>query len=162
MDKYVIRKTEIDRMEGVSKEHYLNPNAFRVNKSLGDLTGIRGFGFHIITVPPGKESTEYHVHKFEDECVYILSGEAELRIGEDILYVGEGDFVGYRANGLAHTMKNIGDLDLKCIVVGQRLDHDVVDYPNINKRLYHNVGQPWELVDISNISNPKDREKPKD
>jgi uncharacterized cupin superfamily protein len=39
-------------------------------------------------------------------------------------------------------------------VVGERLDHDVADYPNLNKRLYRNTGQPWELVDINNVSNP--------
>ena len=35
-----------------------------------------------------------------------------------------------------------------------RLDHDVADYPNLNKRLYKNSGKPWELVDISSVSCP--------
>lgn len=154
MDKYIIKKTEIESLEGIEKQHYLNPNAQRINKSLGDLTGITGFGFHIIEVPPEKESTEYHVHKFEDECVYILSGIAEVVIGEDSYRVSEGDFIGYRSGGLAHTMKNIGNTLLRCIVVGERLDHDVADYPRLNKRLYRNVGQSWELVNISNVSYP--------
>jgi len=154
MDKYIIKKTEIESMEGIEKQHYLNLNAQRINKSLGDLTGITGFGFHIIEVPPEKESTEYHVHQFEDECVYILSGIAEVVIGEDSYQVSEGDFIGYRSGGLAHTMKNIGHTLLRCIVVGERLDHDVADYPRLNKRLYRNVGQSWELVDISNVNYP--------
>lgn len=154
MEKYIVKQSEINAMEGVAKQHYLNENAQRINKSLGDLTGIKGFGFHLIEVPPYKESTEFHLHKFEDECVYILSGEAEVIIGDESYQVSEGDFIGYRANGLPHTMKNIGSHCLKCIVVGERLDHDVADYPNLNKRLYRNLGQPYELVDISNVSNP--------
>ena len=39
MDKYLITKEEIDDYEGLSKTHFLNDNAKRVNKSLGDLTG---------------------------------------------------------------------------------------------------------------------------
>ncbi len=159
MDKYVITKAEIDDIEGEYKQHFLNPNAERINKSLGDLTGITGLGFHVIEVAPKKESTEFHVHKYEDECIYILSGHAQVTIGDKIFQVQEGDFIGYRAGGLAHTMKNIGPLPLKCIVVGERLNHDVADYPKLNKRLYRNMGQPSDLVDIINVSNPNAAKK---
>ncbi len=107
-----ITKSEIESLEGIEKKHYLNPNAQRINKSLGDLTGITGFGFHVIEAPPRKESTEYHLHQFEDECVYVLSGMAEVEIGDEVYQVSEGDFIGYRAGGLAHTMKNIGSYPL--------------------------------------------------
>jgi uncharacterized cupin superfamily protein len=56
-------------------------------------------------------------------------------------------------------MKNIGPLPLKCIVVGERLNHDVADYPKLNKRLYRNMGQPSDLVDIINVSNPNAAKK---
>ncbi|MCX4027569.1 cupin domain-containing protein [Endozoicomonas sp. SM1973] len=154
MDKYIIKKTEIDNMEGLNKTHFLNANAKRINKSLGDLTGLTGLGFHIIEVPPGAESTEFHAHQFEEECVYILEGEALAVIGDDSAKVSAGDFIGYRAGGLAHTLKNTGSIPLKCIVVGQRLNHDVADYPNQHKRIYRNIGQPWELVDFDNIQHP--------
>lgn len=151
MDTYIVRKTDIETFAGLDKQHFLNNNAQRNNKSLGDLTGITGFGFHLIEVPPGKESTEFHVHKFEDECVYILEGNAEITLGDEQHSVSAGDFIGYRANGLAHTMKNIGSTPLRCIVVGERLQHDVVDYPHLNKRLFSNAGEPKNLVDIANI-----------
>lgn len=154
MSKYIIRKSEIENMEGVFKQHFLNPDAQRINKSLGDLTGLTGLGFHIIEVPPGKASTEYHVHYYEDECAYVLSGQAEVTIGDACFQVSEGDFIGYRAGGMAHTMVNTGAEVLKCIVVGQRLDHDVGDYPNMKKRIYRNRGQAWDLVDHSEIENP--------
>jgi len=154
MDKYIVTRQEIEEYEGVGKTHFLNPNAQRVNKSLGDLTGLTGFGFHIIEVQPGFETTELHKHYHEDECVYILEGQALARIGDDEYQVGAGDFIGYRAGGKAHTLLNNGGTVLRCIVVGQRLDHDVGDYPALNKRIYRQKGLPWNLVDLDDIQEP--------
>lgn len=154
MDKYIVTRQEIEEYAGVSKTHFLNPNAQRVNKSLGDLTGLTGFGFHIIEVQPGFETTELHKHYHEDECVYILEGQALARIGDEEHLVGAGDFIGYRAGGEAHTLRNNGTDVLRCIVVGQRLDQDVGDYPNLNKRIYRQKGLPWNLVDMADIETP--------
>lgn len=150
---YIIRSHEIESMEGLAKTHFLNENAKRTNKSLGDVVGLKNLGFHIIEVLPGYESTEYHVHYSEDECVYILSGKATVTIDETNYEVSAGDFIGYPAKGLPHTMKNTGSEILRCIVVGQRLKHDVADYPRLDKRLYR-YGQSNDLIDIRNISHP--------
>ncbi|WKD49312.1 cupin domain-containing protein [Microbulbifer spongiae] len=155
MHKSILKKQEILEMAAECKVHFLNPNAVRQNQSLGDHTGITGFGFHRIAIEPGRESTELHRHTFEDECVYILQGVAEVQIGEEQYSVAEGDFIGYPAGGLPHTMKNTGDELLVCIVVGQRLDHDICDYPNKGKRLHRNRGLPWELVDLGDITHPR-------
>lgn len=140
-------------MEGLTKTHYLNENAQRINKSLGDLVGLSNLGFHIIEVMPGYESTEYHVHYYEDECVYVLSGKATVTVDETEYEVREGDFIGYPASGLPHTMKNTGSEVLRCIVVGQRLTHDIADYPRLGKRLYRS-DCAIDLIDLSNISHP--------
>lgn len=154
MKKYLVTKEEIEQYEGLAKTHFLNDNARRINKSLGDLTGLTGFGFHIIEVQPGHESTEFHKHYYEDECVYVLEGSAEARIGDKIYTVKSGDFIGYRSGGEAHSLKNTSNSLFKCIVVGQRLDHDVGDYPDKNKRIYRQKDMPWNLVDIDDIENP--------
>jgi uncharacterized cupin superfamily protein len=57
----------IAAMEGVRKVHYLNPDAVRINKSLGDAVGLKNIGVHLISVPPGHRSTEFHVHHYEEE-----------------------------------------------------------------------------------------------
>ena len=155
MDKYLIKKAEIDTMRGLDKTHFLNPKAKRINKSLGDLTGLTGIGFHLIELAPGSESTEYHVHYFEDECVYILSGSGKVIIDDKSYDIGAGDFIGYRKGGLAHTMLNTGKEVLKCIVVGERLAHDVADYPKQKQRIYRNAGHPADLVDMEKISHPQ-------
>lgn len=153
-ETYLIKKEEIDRVEGVHKSHFLNNKAQRINKSLGDLAGLTGFGFHLIEIEPGFDSTELHFHYYEDECIYILEGTAEATIGTDTHSVGPGDFIGYRAGGLPHKLSNNGTHTLKCIVVGQRLDHDVGEYPKLNKRIYRNKNMPWNLVDLDQIEEP--------
>ncbi|MEX0286005.1 MAG: cupin domain-containing protein [Paracoccaceae bacterium] len=150
-DTYLITAQQIEDMAAEPKVHFLNDRARRMNRSLGDVTGLTGLGFHIIDVEPGDETTEYHVHHFEDECVYVLSGTATVTIGDEDMQVGPGDFIGYRKGGFAHTMVNTGTEVLRCIVVGQRLPHDVGDYPRKGKRIYRNEGQPWELADHAAI-----------
>lgn len=154
MEKYIMTAEEIAALKGVNKAHFLNEKARRFTKSLGDETGLTGMGFHLVEVEPGCDSVEYHVHFHEDECVYILEGRGETTIGDRVYTVAKGDFIGYRAGGLPHKLKNTGDSILKYIVVGQRLDHDVVDYPAQNKRLFRNKGLNWDLVDKTHIEEP--------
>jgi len=153
-DRYLIKGAEISEMEGLQKTHFLNPKAKRINKSLGDLAGLTGFGFHIIEVQPGDETTEHHLHHHEDECIYVLEGSATAFIGEDSFEIGAGDFIGYRKGGLAHSITNTGEEIFKCIVVGERLAHDVGDYTRLKKRIYRNEGLAWDVVDHDAINNP--------
>ena len=161
MEGYLLRKQDIQALCGEHKTHFLNDSAKRENLSLGDLTGLTGFGFHLISVAPGDYTTEYHVHHDEDECLYILSGTALARIGNHSSQVNAGDFIGYRAGGEAHSLLNNGDEPLVCIVVGQRLPHDVVDYPDKQKRLYRQPDRDWDLVDRAAIEHPRRRKESK-
>jgi uncharacterized cupin superfamily protein len=146
MDSYIVRKKTIAALNGQKKTHFLNSKAKRRDKSLGDLTGLTGLGFHIVEIKPGFESSEYHRHLYEDECVYILQGEATVRIGDHKRKVGIGDFIGFRAGGMAHQLINDGHVVLKYIVVGQRLARDIVEYPEKAKSLHREYGQSVNLV----------------
>jgi len=152
---YLITAEQIDGMAGLHKTHFLNPNAVRINKSLGDRTGLTGLGFHLIELGVGRDSTEPHVHYHEDECVYILAGQGTAYIGDEAFAIGPGDFLGYPKGGLAHSIRNTGTIPLRAIVVGQRLAQDVADYPRLKKRIYRNAGLPWNLVDHEAIAEPK-------
>ena len=72
----------IARMEGLRRVHQLNSAAIRLDKSLGDETGLRNIGIHLITIAPGDKSTEFHSHKYEEEAIYVLSGHGTEIIGE--------------------------------------------------------------------------------
>lgn len=153
-EKYIVDRDEIKNMQGLEKSHFLNANAKRTNKSLGDLTGIDGFGFHIIEVSVGHNTTEHHLHHHEDECVFVLSGNATAYIGDESFQISEGDFIGYRKGGLAHSITNTGTETLRCIVVGERLSHDVCDYPRLEKRMYRNANLKWNVVSYGSIDEP--------
>lgn len=154
-DQYIVSKEDIDSFAGLDKTHFLNQNAKRNNKSLGDLTGLNAIGVHLVTIDPGYESTESHVHYHEEECVYILEGSATAIIGKQEYPVKAGDFIGYRSGGEAHALVNNSDSPLTCLVMGQRLAHDVADYPALKKRMFRNQGLAWNLVDIEHIAEPQ-------
>ena len=146
--------TAIAAMEGVRKVHYLNPGATRINKSLGDAVGLKNIGVHRIEVAPGHRSTEFHVHHYEEECIYVLSGRGTATLGEATHRIGQGDFIGCPANGVAHEMINDGAEPLVCLVIGQRLPQDITDYPRLGKRLYRHSGE-WDLVDLAQVEHPQ-------
>lgn len=150
-ETYILKADDIAAMDGLSKTHFLNPRARRINKSLGDMTGLTGFGFHIIEVQPGDVTTEHHKHYHEDECVFVLSGEATAFIDEVPHAIGPGDFIGYRKGGAAHSIENTGSEPFRAIVVGDRLAHDVADYARQDKRIFRNEGVPWNVVALENI-----------
>jgi uncharacterized cupin superfamily protein len=152
--KLLLTAADIEQIAGERKIHFLNPNAVRINKSLGDAVGLNHIGVHIIHVEPGRETTEYHIHHYEEECVYVLSGSATAIIGDNCYKIGPGDFIGLPRNTVAHNIINDGDETLVCLVMGQRLAQDVSDYPNQGKRLYRNSGQ-WDLVEHNTIVDPR-------
>ncbi len=146
----LLKAAAIQAMEGQSKTHLLNPNAIRTAKSLGDATGLTQLGFHMMTVMPGHESTEYHRHLFEEQCFYILSGRGEVIIDEQHYALEPGDFAGFPRRGVAHTMLNTGDQPLVFLTARTLLEQDVCDYPHQQKRLYM-TGAEEALVNISDV-----------
>ena len=141
---------KIAAMEGVRRVHTLNPADIRMDKSLGDEVGLKNIGIHLITIAPGDKSTEFHTHRYEDEAIYVLSGRGTEIMGETKQKIGPGDFIGFPAGGDAHETINDGTEPLVCLVIGQRLPQDVVDYPRRGKRLYRNSGQR-DMVDYENL-----------
>jgi uncharacterized cupin superfamily protein len=141
---------KIAALEGVRRVHTLNPAAIRMDKSLGDEVGLKNIGVHLISIAPGDKSTEFHTHKYEEEAIYVLSGRGTEIRGDTKEKIGPGDFIGFPASGDAHETINDGTEPLVCLVIGQRLPQDVVDYPRKGKRLYRNSGQR-DMVDYGNI-----------
>jgi len=152
--RLILTRNVIEQMQGEHKTHFLNPNAVRLNKSLGDAVGLKNIGVHLVHIEPEKEATEYHIHYYEEECFYVLSGQGLLFVNEQSHAINEGDFVGFPVNTAAHNVINNGNNVLVLLVMGQRLPQDVADYPHKGKRLYRNSGE-WNLVDLAAIVNPK-------
>ncbi|MEM9434917.1 MAG: cupin domain-containing protein [Pseudomonadota bacterium] len=148
MTRYLLKAGEISEMLGSSEAHPVNKNVERTVKSLGDATGLTGIGVNIFETAPGAETTAFHAHHFEDEALFVLSGTAVAEIGDEHHDIGPGDFLGYRKGGLPHIIRNTGSEPLRCLVMGERSDHDVIDYPRAGKRLFNTVGLPSVYVDL--------------
>ncbi len=146
----LLKATDIAEMKGQSKAHLLNPEAIRVSKSLGGATGLTNLGFHMMTVMPGREYSEYHRHLYEEQCFYILSGSGEAIIDEKQYAIASGDFLGFPKKGVAHTILNNGDEPLVMLSARVNLEQDVCDYPRKKKRLYMN-GAEEAIVDFQDI-----------
>ena len=84
----------------------------------------------------------------EEECIYILEGARTARIGATVLQVEADDFTACLAGSEAHDLRNIRFSILKCTIVGQRLDFDIVDYSEQARRLDRANG---DLVDMATI-----------
>ena len=147
----LLKAADIEAMEAVASPHPLNPNALRLRKSLGDATGLTELGVHRIELMPGRDSSEYHWHHYEEECVYVLAGHGQALIAEQAHAIGPGDFLGFARNGPAHVITNTGDAPLVLLVTGQRLAQDICDYPHRRKRLYVH-GEQCDLVDFDAIA----------
>ncbi len=64
--------------------------------------------------PPGRGPT-WHRHSREDEVFYVVSGVAEVRVGEEVYRCEAGDRV-FGPRNIFHTYRNVGDTDLKMIL----------------------------------------------
>lgn len=97
----------IAALPGQTKVHDLNPNAVRTSKSLGDAVGLQHLGVHVVTILPGRDTTEYHRHWYEEEFLYVLSGQGTADIDGQLHTVAAGDFMGFGRNSPAQDRKSV-------------------------------------------------------
>ncbi len=58
MRNLILKSKQIEEMKGLLRIHFLNSNAERIRKSVGDKVGLSKIGVHIIHIEPGKDDTE--------------------------------------------------------------------------------------------------------
>ena len=85
-------------------------SAGRTRRRLGDAGCLSAFGVNLMTLPPGKWSSQRHWHSHEDEFVFVLHGEltliedraeALLRAGDCASFPkGSGNGLTFRIAGL--------------------------------------------------------------
>jgi uncharacterized cupin superfamily protein len=108
-------------------QHEVDEHAKRVLRTLHEPAGLRRQAVCWSTVRAGDHSTAYHTHDRTDEWVYVLSGRASVRVGDERFEVESGDFLGHPAGGTPHVMEPITDLEY--LMGGQIDPEDIVLYP---------------------------------
>lgn len=137
----LLKASAIAAMKEVRRVHRLNRGAVRNTKSLGDAIGMKDMGIHLVRIKPGALTTEYHTHYCNEEFIYILSGNGIAEIGNRKVKVGPGDFMGFVASSLPHTMSNPSKRDLVYLLGGTRKRFDVTEYPRARLRAYKFAGK---------------------
>ena len=118
----------------------------RTKRKLGDFFALSNFGVNHTTLAPGLSSALQHHHKVQDEFVYIISGVATLKLGEEQFKMKAGDCMGFPAgDGVAHCIQNSSSEPVHYLEVGDRTPGVTVDYPGIDLKVHDNSGT-WKFT----------------
>jgi uncharacterized cupin superfamily protein len=105
-----------------------------------DTGGLTQFGAFVEILPPGSRSSLCHWHQREDEFVYMLTGEVTVHEGGTSTLLLPGQAVCFKAGVAAgHYLQNLGTADASYLVVGTRMEAEVVTYPD-HDRVYYAGG----------------------
>ena len=109
-------------------------------------------GIGIEELAPGKQSCPFHYHMVEEEHLFMLEGEATLRLGDQRLTMKAGDFVSFRAGDpLGHCMVNEGTKPCRYMVIGDHQPDEVCVYPDSNKIMVRALSRvlPEDVFDLA-------------
>ncbi len=102
---------------------------------IGPRIGAQKLGYNLTAVAPGKRAFPFHNHRVNEEMFFILEGSGEVRIGEKIHPIKEGDFIACPPGGkeAAHQIINTGSVELKYLAVSTKQSPEIAEYPDSGK-----------------------------
>jgi uncharacterized cupin superfamily protein len=113
--------------EVAAHERAVGPIAGRW-RALGSAAGSVGVGLNRVEIPQGHMSTPVHVHRREEEIVYVLGGRGLLWQGGSTAELRPGDVAVFAVSGPAHTLIG-GPGGLDVLVFGPRLSGEATFLP---------------------------------
>jgi len=98
---------------------------------------------------PGKEGAPPHRHQEASELFFVLTGSLRVLTGEDIVVLGQGDFLVVPPN-TPHAFEAAGDADTEVLFV---LTHAKprFDYYRLLEGVYRGETDPAELAKTSDL-----------
>ena len=127
-------------------------SAGRTRKRLGNAGAIADFGVNLMTLPPGKWSSQRHWHSHEDEFVYVLEGELHLVEDQAETLLRAGDCAAFpKGSGNGHHLQNRSVTTAVYLEVGSRHPDDLTTCSDIDLQSHnrdgafvHKDGRPYE------------------
>ncbi len=114
-----------------------------VRQRAGAAIGAAKLGYSVFTVPPGKAAFPFHLHHTNEEMIYILQGEATLRLGKDEIAVSSGTFIACPPGpDYPHQLINASANNLHYLVVSTMEYPEIAQYPDSNKIGAYVTGAP--------------------
>jgi mannose-6-phosphate isomerase-like protein (cupin superfamily) len=74
-----------------------------------------GLGMGLVIIPPDQSSSP-HLHEYEQEVWYVISGQGVFRIGEEEIVVGP-DTVVVSPPGIVHQIESTAEDELKALFI---------------------------------------------
>ncbi len=135
----------------VTIEHPLNANSEMAVRFLSRAAGMQRLGISEGRLPPGREAFVYHSHATEEEFLYILEGRGQLRVDNETVEVGAGDFIAFPTPSAAHALTNPFSETLVYLMGGEHHAAEVADFPDHHKRFFRTSHDAF-IVDHDDIS----------
>lgn len=102
---------------------------------IGPRVGAKKLGYNVTVLAPGKRGFPLHNHRVNEEMVFVLEGEGELRVGDARHPIRAGDVIACPPGGpeSAHQIVNTSQAELRYLAVSTKMTPEVVDYPESGK-----------------------------
>ena len=94
-DKKKLLRAEEIRATEQTIGHPWNPKSEMRGVMLSRATGLTRAGVNLVKLAPGKESCVYHLHYYEEEWIYVLSGRGIAELDGAEHEIAAGDFLGF-------------------------------------------------------------------
>jgi uncharacterized cupin superfamily protein len=131
--KHLVRSHALPADEAIHIRHPLNPNSEVLIQRLSDRVGMKRAQLSLACVPPGRESYIPHAHTVEEEFIFILEGTGRAQIGDQVVDVGPGDYMGFPTDGTVHHLTKTGSENLVYLQGGERAEVEVARFPTVGK-----------------------------
>lgn len=103
-------------------------------RRLGGAAGGQALGCTMMELDPGRTAWPFHYHHANEEALFVLQGEATLRLGDQRLPVRAGDYVALPVGPAhAHQLTNTGSTVVRYLMLSTMVVPDVCVYPDSKK-----------------------------
>ena len=101
---------------------------------MGPEVGAKSIGTSYFEIPAGKQAFPNHYHTANEEAIFVIEGQAQVRIGKDILEVRSGDYICFPVGPEhSHSIHNHTEKILKILCISTLKPVEIVGYPDSRK-----------------------------
>lgn len=125
-----------DRGQGRLFHHPQNPRS-EIRLTWLSRPALKRISAGLGAVPAGRESFVKHVHRHDEEWMYVLSGGGIAVIGDREETIGPGDFLGFPAGEPAHSVRASPEGELVYLLGGDAWSPttiEIADFPELGLR----------------------------
>ncbi len=138
------------------KEHFITVNDISENHDDKDAMiggynanfskhfGLKRVAAHYFKIPPNRRTSRPHAERFEEEFVFVISGEIDIWFNGKIKKMVAGDCIGFPAGtGVGHTFINNSNSDVELFVAGDRTKKENQYRFHLEPKLADECGANW-------------------